>query len=274
MVTSLHSASHPGASMKRILASALAWLALACGETAAPKESRLQLVVPSSGIEMATEETRTIQLLVLGAGGEPVELSGELPPFASLAGSLLVLAPSRVDVGGHEVLLVATAGAQVASATLFVNVTRANTAPAWASGGVHMADDAGIYSPFACNLTDPGATDCCPGPACVLGISPAVALVVCDAELDAVTIEVEVVPLAQPFTGVPTHSVTRRPEPADSYGGCFGRAGDSRVPLEGLLPATSYAFSVRTRDEWGATTPSNVESGWRQERYLQFTYRP
>ena len=263
--------------MRKLFAVVVSAAVLACGgEAVSNRTTTFQLVVPATSIEIAGGDTKTIQLLVLGEGAEPVAVTGELPAFATLQGDLLTLAPSRADLGQWDVELVATAGTQAASATLIVNVTRTNTAPTWGSSDLMMSDDAGIYGPGACMAPD--RSDCCPGTSCLIGTSPAITLRVCDAEGDAVIVDVEVVPLSDPFTNVPTHSVTGR---AGTHtfrcGGSSEECGCFDVPLDGVSPDTAYAFSVRTRDEWGATTQSQASDGapgWIHQPYMQFTTRP
>jgi hypothetical protein len=255
------------------LAAAL-WIssfALACNGGTEEARSRLELVVPATGITLAAQASRTIQLLVLGApDGEKVELSGELPPFATLDRGLLELAPSRADVGRHELTLIATAGAEVARATLVVNVmlpdlppdeTRPNTAPYYGGPPDYwMEDDAAQYIPMTCGGPSPRSPQCCPSDQCFLESSPVLLLFVCDDEGDMVQAEVEVVPLGDSFTGTPTYGATARPALEGSHvsmhGWSMGWGGAAcavlELPLEGLAPATAYEFAVRLRDQWGA----------------------
>jgi hypothetical protein len=257
--------------MAKIFCVAVSLAALACGNGPASNQTTFELVVPDAAIELEGGETRVIQLLVLGAGAEPVSVSGEFPAFATLEGDLLTLAPSRADLGYHAIKLVATASARTARATLAVTVTRNNTWPSW--DYFVMSDDVGLYLPGWCSAPD--RSDCCPGLTCLLGSSPLLhAVGLCDAESDEITIEFEFVPLGQPFTGVPTFTRTARPA-FDSFSRCGEGCICVDVPLDSFSPGTRYAFSARTYDEWGATMPccSDCE-GWCNQPYMQFEIRP
>jgi hypothetical protein len=237
--------------MRTGLLVALSSLAVACGSGADQGQVRFQLVVPGAGIEMNAGESRTIQLMVLGSGNEPATLSGELPAFAYLEGDVLTLAPSRADVGLHTLRLVATAGSARAEATLSVNVSRDNTAPDNIQAPAYwMGDDAGHYWPFLCE-----PPKCCPGPDCVLGSGPYLALQFCDRDGDAILVDVELVTLGEAFTGTPTYSA-RSPDTNDTT------CAEFEFPLTHVAPGTAYAFSLRVRDEWGATMEFHSEDGW------------
>src|SRR5438046_1684103 len=117
--------------MKRAIVGLLL-AAAACGRDSGPSRmSSLQLVVPAGAIEMQGGETRQIQLLVLGVYNDQVTLSGQLPTFASISGSMLTLAPTRADAGDYPMTVTATASGDSTSAELRVIVSVPNTPPNW-----------------------------------------------------------------------------------------------------------------------------------------------
>jgi hypothetical protein len=232
--------------MRRLLAVTLSALALACDGRAETGEQRLRLVLPAAAIPLTSGESQFIQLLVLGQGAEPVVFSAELPAFASLQGELLWLSPGRADAGHHVLRIAATAGSQRAEATFAVDVTRDNTGPTWCAAPTYwLADDAGEYTPMV-----GWGTQICPGEACVLGSGPRLIVFPTDAEQDEIEVDVEVVPLGQPFTGTPTLSARQRP--GDLPLTDTPRCAYFDLPLPGLTPGTDYAFRLRMVDEWGA----------------------
>src|SRR5438874_4490925 len=192
--------------MKRIMLVILV-VATGCGrESTRVPASRLELVVPDTAIDMQGGQTREIQLLVVGHKAEQAMFSAELPPFARLVGSLLTLSPTRADAGQYGLTVTATVGNESASATMQVVVRSPNTPPSWRmnpfGGGIGLGDDLGIYG-------SPPSMGGCPGPSCKLkGLPSIYASPVCDSEDDLVTVDVEIVPLGQPFTKTPTHSRT------------------------------------------------------------------
>lgn len=206
-----------------------------CGSDAGPEADRLRVVVADTPVEMLAGSTMLVQVLVLGPGAaEAVLSSPDLPAFATLAGSVLTLAPTRAFEGDHLITLVATAGASTVSAVLHVHVTRPNAPPQLVF--VQMGDD---------DLTR--SWNVCPGPRCTIGGLASAIAVVSDDDGDDVTVEVELAPADEPFAGVPTHSAT---VPSNA---------SARVPLPGLAPGSAYRFVMRLRDALGA---SGVYPGW------------
>ncbi|TMB24755.1 MAG: hypothetical protein E6J65_11800 [Deltaproteobacteria bacterium] len=172
--------------------------------------------------------------MAVGADSAPVVFSGkDLPPFVTLQGAILSLAPARSDVGSYLLAITATEGARSQTATLAVLVSRDNHAPAGSVWG--MQDDNGDRN-----------SEMCPSPFCtVIGV-PSLRVMASDPDGDAFVFEVEVVPHGQPFTRKPTHSISL---PRD-----LARAGFSfSVPLPGLALEQSYDFAIRLEDEFGAS---------------------
>jgi hypothetical protein len=223
-------------------------------------------------------QTRDIQLLVIGTGSERATFSADLPSFAKLVGSVLTLSPKRADEGQYVVTVTAIVGDESARTTMQVVVRSPNTPPSWmmnpiAAGGILLGDDAGIYGPGP-------MVGGCPGASCELkGLPSIYASTVCDQEDDPVTVDVEIVPLGQPFTKTPTHSRTGqvgvnnggpRCQTAFEHCSCF------QVPADGLARGTTYAFAVRLTDARGAVTTSrDAPDGWvSQPSFLQFKTAP
>lgn len=99
-------------------------------------------------IEMQTGETRNVELMLVGTvpGGVTFSADG-LPPFATLSGPLLTLAPMRADAGEFPLSISAKASGASATTSLKIVVHRQNAAPTWFAGGPFlMADDSGSVS--------------------------------------------------------------------------------------------------------------------------------
>ena len=210
----------------------------------------LELVTPGTPIEMQGGQTREIQLLVIGATGEQVTFSAQLPPFAKLVGSLLTLSPGRADAGDHQLTVTATAGAQSTSAELHVIVSAPNTPPRWRPITTMLGNNDGVYSNRPCSP----ACGICPGDTCVLGSPVSLFATVCDADLDPVTVDVEVVSLGSQFAKTPTHSLTAPVGKLQSLYcsyldpacACF------QIQFPDLRFGASYEFAVRITDAQGA----------------------
>jgi hypothetical protein len=186
--------------------------------------------------------------------------------------------------------LVATAGPNAATAALAVAVTRPNSSPTPAPFySFYMADSTGIFPPDGpcVSIYDPDRLHCCPGETCVIGKPTELVVDACDGEGDAITADVEIIAPEGAFTGEPTHSVTWRPgEPQNLRCSRSGPCGCFGVTLDGLAPGTTYAFGVRLRDEWGATTSwegsywasrepfGEQDPEWLRVRMLRFTTSP
>src|SRR5438445_6864502 len=101
-------------------------LAAACSGPAPQSPFRLTLASSDAAgndaapqIAMRAGETRIVQLIVVGAAPAPVTFAGEnLPPFATLAGPILTIAPQRPDQGRYEITLTAWSGSTSESARL------------------------------------------------------------------------------------------------------------------------------------------------------------
>jgi hypothetical protein len=212
------------------------------------QETTLQLVVAEDPLVVQTSTTLTVRLLVIGEGADEAKISSpDLPPFATLHGSMLTLSPGREYQGDYALTLVAAAGSNSTSARLQVSVIRFNTAPTL--GYNLLGDSNGIY--LRMNMTDPS----CNTVKCTLHGTPSVSIMLADADRDSVTVEVEVVPAGQPFSGYPTHRVTA-PVGVDAAERCQS-AGDPfhaciEVKLTGLADGQSYVYAMRVRDALGA----------------------
>lgn len=250
--------------MNRVIVGLLT-LAVACGRQATtPATSSFKLVVPGTAIEMQGGETRQIQLLVIGAEGDQVTFSGQLPAFASLTDSLLTLAPRRSDSGEYQIALTATAGGQSTSANLRVIVSVPNTPPNWMPIQTMMGDaKLGVVSnsPFC------GNTTCmiCPSDNCLLANPPSIYTILCDAERDAVTVDVDVVERGAAFTKNPTYSASG-PVGVAQTPNCLVGAPDCvclQVVLTSSTNGASYDFAIRVKDSRGSVTSfSYAPDGW------------
>jgi hypothetical protein len=210
----------------------------------------LQLVVSDVPLELVAPTSLVVQLLVIGAGGNSVTITTPgAPAFASLSGTLLTLAPTREDVGRHDIPLVATTATQQANASLHVIVTRANTGPMW--------------------LPPPGIgetmTDASERPVIPRATMEAM---VCDKEGDNITFQVEVIPAGTAFAGVATHSQSvdfAVTPPVSHYQDMA--CHHFLVPLNRLEPG-DYDLRILAVDALGQTDPY----GWVEIR--GFTLAP
>lgn len=228
----------------------LVLLACGSGSQGGPESSTLRIVVADAPVEIVAGSTLLVQVLVIGPGASAGVISSpDLPPFATLAGSLLTLSPTRAFEGDYPITLVATAGSNIASAVLHVRVSRPNAPPelSWVS----MSDD---------DLSR--SWNVCPGGWCTIAGLASVVVVVQDDDRDDVTVELELVPSGQPFTGEPTHSATIPSGNATATCGAAAPSACAAIPLPGLVPGSSYKFALRLRDALGAT---GVYPGWGSE---------
>lgn len=262
----------------RVASLALAVLA-GCGDNgqrSSDAQQALALSLPDDTITLEAGQKQYVTLLTVGArDGSQVTFTGQLPAFARLDGSLLTLAPGRGDEGDYDLVIEAAVGDQSSSASLHVVVTVQNTAPALGMGLLGLGDANGIYTPGPWVIP----SENCPGPTCVIGASPAVYVGACDAESDAMTVEVEVVQRGQAFSGNATHAFTGPAGTQSDRCGNYG-AGCScyKVPLDGLLAGQSYAFAVRVADALGATASppwaNPLDHGWLTQSYWYFSTAP
>lgn len=268
--------------MKRPLVMAVATLVL-CGcdnagdQSGGAEEGRLRMVVADSPIILEAGESIVLQLLVIGAGATEAEISSPgLPPFAVLHGSRLRLSPGRSYEGDYSLTFIAKAGSSTASAVLQVTVTRRNTAPSLIGNSPMLGNDRGIY----------GSLDMLPTllwPRREVPGTAAIDVVLGDAEGDAVTVDAEIVLKGQPFSGVPTHSVTAPvgvdSDPTqhchaayDAFHACI------QLPFPRLAVGQTYSFALRIRDQLGATATfpgsDKLGDGWWTSTYWWFAQGP
>lgn len=238
--------------MKRLSFASLVAAAIACGTGSSGSRLRLQFSSSnaidgsSSQLQMQAGETTTIVLMAVGADG-PVTFSGsDFPPFASLQGPLLTLAPGRPDAGSYTLRFVAQSGQESANAVLSLEVSRFNTPP-----------DAELWSMAegASGMGQPGFAErdpmvgTCPGPQSCTVLYPWLYFFLSDAEGDGISVEVEVVPRGHPFTKAPTFSA----HVDGSYPGyAASHSAGLFLPMFGLTPEISYDFAYRVRDDFGA----------------------
>jgi hypothetical protein len=168
-----------------------------------------------------------VQVVILGAGAEPVTVSSpDLPAFATMSGTTLNLAPGTADLGVHSFTLVATSGKLSDRAEMTVVVERGNTAPSLKIAWLQDADSGDVARELLFN--------------------PRVTVSACDAESDPLTVELEVTPAADPFSGIPTQTAPCAPlAPGDC---CW-----ARVPLE-VVPGARYKARARARDDLGGVS--------------------
>jgi len=183
-----------------------------------------------------------------------------------MQGPELKLSPARPDAGEYELTLTATDGAESQSVSLGVVVHRDNSPPRW-FGRLDMTsllDDSGLRR------------DSCPGlfRNCTVHGTLKVWIDACDPEGDRITLDVEVVPLGQPLTKVPTHSIT---VPSG-----YNWIPDQTCPhtelvaeLTGLKAEQSYQFALRVSDELGAVAKFPwAPDGWLHDDSFTFDQGP
>lgn len=239
--------------MRLVRLSVCAAVAAACGQGSSTERPHFQLALTSqdssTGSAPATTMTggdsRVIELLVIGTVSGPVTFSArKLPPFATLKGPLVTLSPARMDAGTFPLEIDATDGRETATAAIDVVVERYNTAPRGAFNWIEdMPDREIVRAPFDC----PSSQFCT-----VFGI-PKIYMFVCDDENDAITVSVEIVPRGQPFTKVPTYSVTAPAGSAKAVTGSSPLAGsycqNILLPMPGLEVEHSYDFAIKLSDQ-------------------------
>lgn len=225
--------------------------AVACGtgqpSDVATRQGQLTLKAGDGRFEMQGGETLVVQLLVVGTSGDgpPATItSADLPAFAALDGLQLRFTPSRGQGGTYHMALIATSGSQTANADVQLTVRVPETAPTIDWIGLSDATY-GHRDGFICGLINSDR--------CTLFGLGAVELPVCDAEGDAITVDVEVVARGQPFLGKPTYSVT-------STRGSSPNCPFLSVPLTGLQTDQSYDFAVRVTDELGNVNTSGTST--------------
>jgi hypothetical protein len=221
----------------------VASLLIACGSSeadpsAGPSDEKFALLVSSEPVLIQAPTTMLVKIVVAGAGGAPVSIAAtNLPAFATLSESVLTLSPTLADAGEYAVTLTATAGPSQDSATLLLHVFRVNTPPMWRYLSIQDADMHEAL--FGMTLT---------GTALLRGT-------VCDSEADAMTVDAEVVPIARPFTGVPTHTFpapATLPMTGDEWPPPPGGCAYLYVPLDGLAAPESYKVRLSATDALGA----------------------
>jgi hypothetical protein len=213
-------------------------------------------VVGKSSVSVAPGQTRTIDLIVIGAGNDPVVVSSpDLPAFATLVDMMLTLSPSATDAGSYDIQLVATLSSdagQCPSSKATLSVTVLNTAPSFLEPvplqGV--ADAVGLHrsrlGPF-------NVSNMCPGPYCQLRGPVSLTYVVCDADLDDLSLDVEVVDAGSPLAGIATVSKTVSLKNAPSGGDC----ATITVGFPPLSEGQAYDYAFRVRDAAGLV-PTNA----------------
>jgi hypothetical protein len=210
-------------------------------------------------VEIEGGEARTIQLVVMGTGADPISLSASnLPTFASLSGMLLSLSPSRADAGVYTITLTATAGTQSQNADLQVVVHRSNRPPLFGGGAPMLADDNGLRDSLNCTneswCTAYGRVKLYYG--------------ACDPDGDSVTLDLEIVPRGTQFSGKPTVSVSAPVGRPQNPTVLFNTANCvmMELPLPELVPEVSYDLAVRVTDAFGAIAAERdsplYQDGW------------
>src|SRR3954470_11932018 len=259
---------------------AIAAAVAACGGSSNPGTNTdrqpLQLVIDEKPMGLTTGESIVIQLLVIGQDASDATISSpDLPPFATLAGSRLTLAPGRAFQGDYSLTLIAKAGSSSASATLHVTVVRDNSAPVVGAAGFTWGDNTANLYPMYCIPHELHGT-------------ASLYAFVGDADGDSVTWDAEVVPEGQPFSGRPTHSLTAPVgvDHAERCGGAYDRFHACfQLRFDGLAPG-SYSVAMRVRDALGAPAtrlpgglgrPEQQENGdgwWTSPNCYAFTLVP
>jgi hypothetical protein len=216
-----------------------ALLLASCGPISGGDDpSRASFALADIGdVVLATGERKDIQLLVLGAGNEPVQFSAQdLPPFATLTGDVISLAPLREHAGETLVTVTATSGTQSTSKQFTLRITRTNAAPRLEHP--YLQDEDGTSLIF--QRASDGVWQ-----VTLRGVATA-ASPISDADGDSVRLFAELVPEGAPFTGVATYASPPSPGGAVSSGG--------RVLLTGLEPGKSYRLRLWAKDALGLSS--------------------
>jgi hypothetical protein len=91
----------------------------------ADDRDQLQLVLDDQPLALPPQGSLVLDLIVVGDDGEPVAISApELPPFATLTGARLELAPIDEDVGEYDIPLTVSDGERSDTEILHVRVAR------------------------------------------------------------------------------------------------------------------------------------------------------
>jgi hypothetical protein len=251
--------------MRPLLVAALG-LVCACGSSASRQPLRLTTAdqqSPASGnvrsLQMQTSTVQQFDFLVLNAGGAPAFSGSNLPGFVTLDGPVLTIAPARTDVGSFNFSVSASIGGETASMTFALDVIRENLAPRLNRGAYGFAPWVGDTTATPM-FVDTWYTQC-PGGCTVLGTA-VIGVGACDPEGDALTVDVEVVPVGQAFQHVPTVSKTFQAPACPAL--AKPPADLLAVPLAGLVPQQNYTISVRVTDAYGAVWPF-PNGGWQDQ---------
>jgi hypothetical protein len=239
----------------RLLAVSIASVSVSCSQE--PRQWRLELgsttdSVDDNGarkIEMQAGETTNLELVVIGSPSNSIAFEADgLPPFATLSGPILKLAPGRPDAGSYTFTLTAKAGHDSSSAKVELVIHRFNNPPKRPML-MAMRDDTG-----------PRLIGGCPGLGCTALGTARLDIIVCDDDGDGMTVDAEVVLRGQAFSGVPTHSATI----AAGYAAAVHATCATLVlPLAGLAIDQSYDFALRVSDEFGAVyKAAEAPKGW------------
>jgi hypothetical protein len=222
-----------------------------------------------------------VQVLVVGNVSGPVAFTASgLPPFATLDGNVLTMAPARTDHGTFPLSIEASDGAQTVKTSMRVvavaRETTLNGSFLWAD---QIAGRPYPILPFSCPSRE----------TCTAYGTPAIEFGVCDDENDEVTLAIEVVPRGSSFQKVPTYSMTlaagsgalttdyRSSPPATHY--CHS---STLVPMAGLEPDRSYDFALKISVPWGPGKIAlsswykdvSVEDGWVRSSTFGFDVGP
>jgi hypothetical protein len=114
----------PAATLAAFFVTATFGLAGCTFDEDADDREQLQLVVDDEPLVMAEQTSITVPLIVLGDDGDAIAFhADELPPFATLTGAHLVLAPGDADAGDYDIPVTAAAGDRSDTEILRVHVT-------------------------------------------------------------------------------------------------------------------------------------------------------
>lgn len=220
---------------------------------------RLALQVPGEAVELMAGDSLLVQLLVVGdAAGTATIAAAQLPPFATLDGSRVRLAPSRaVAPGTYQVALTASAGGETATAAFDVEISRFNVNPEmtfqWWSDGDEDKYTCRIHTPLIGDRLYTAAD-------CRFDGDPKVQFDFKDSDRDPVEVEFEFAANGV-FTGVATHRLTLPASPGNDY-------VSGSLVITGLQNGTTYRVAMRACDVaggcWQILRPerASLGDGW------------
>lgn len=228
---------------------------LACGGSGQTdgSQSFALALPPGSEVRVGAGETSYVKLMAVGRGSTDVAFGIDGgPPFVTLAGDVLTIAPPLPErSAAFDVTVTArTSGASDSKTLHLVIERRQNDSPRLLAV---FNDDRSFPVSDTCFVDDVTGLWCTPTDvgSCLGSVTLHADLLDDANELDPVQVEVELVPDGVPFTGTATHRSAvlsdYRPEPG-------GGGVHTDVPITGVEQYRVYRAAVRAVDDLGGTT--------------------